>query len=233
MEKQIRDILEFPFASEMIKQREGSYGRVLDYVEGWAVIQRLNEAFGGDWDFEVKAYETLEEEVVVLGKISANGIVKCQFGSSAITRAKETGKPISIGDDFKSAATDALKKCASLLGVALYLYNGGSNASTVAINTLPVESVEKPIYCSAGSGLLPGGSTIDVQQEAADNPQTNGDSRLSHKQLNYLINLGRKVNWSFKELNEESRKIYCVDVDHLSRKEASDFISILKAKANN
>ena len=36
----------------------------------------------------------------------------------------KTGKPVSIGDDLKAAATDALKKGASLLGVGLHLYNG-------------------------------------------------------------------------------------------------------------
>ncbi len=109
MEKQIRDILEAPFAPEMIKQREGTYGQTLDYVEGWAVIKRLNEAFDGDWTFEIERFEILEDEVVVLGKFSANGIVKSQFGSSSITRAEDTGKPLCLGDDLKGAATDALE----------------------------------------------------------------------------------------------------------------------------
>ena len=38
MKKEVREILEKPFAPEAIKQREGSYGRKLDDVEGHAVI---------------------------------------------------------------------------------------------------------------------------------------------------------------------------------------------------
>ena len=226
MKKEIRDVLEAPFAPEMIEQREGSFGKVLDYVEGWAVIQRLNEAFEGDWTFEIERFEILEDEVVVLGKFSANGIVKTQFGSSSITRAEDTGKPICLGDDLKGAATDAVKKCATLMGVALYLYNGDGTP------LVTVSEKEGAIFCSAGTSL-PGTSSIGPSPQRQESGEGNGNSRLTHKQLNYLISLAKDIDWTFKELNEESRKIYCIDVDQISRREASDFISIMKAKANS
>jgi hypothetical protein len=62
--------------------------------------------------------------VLVLGKLTADNVVKCQFGSSKITRTKDTGEIISLADDLKAAGTDSLKKCATMLGVGLYLYNG-------------------------------------------------------------------------------------------------------------
>jgi hypothetical protein len=43
--------------------------------------------------------------------------------SSQITRKKDSGEVISLGDDLKAAATDALKKAATLLGVGLHLYS--------------------------------------------------------------------------------------------------------------
>jgi hypothetical protein len=46
-----------------------------------------------------------------------------QYGSQKLKRARSTGKILDIGFDKKGAATDALKKCASLHGVALYLWN--------------------------------------------------------------------------------------------------------------
>jgi hypothetical protein len=63
-------------------------------------------------------HEILKEtdEVIVIGQLNAGGIVKSQFGSSRITRAKETGDIISLADDLKAATTDALKKAATLLG---------------------------------------------------------------------------------------------------------------------
>lgn len=47
--------------------------------------------------------------MIELGKLTAENMIKMQFGSSMITRVKETGEIISLPDDLKAAATDALK----------------------------------------------------------------------------------------------------------------------------
>jgi hypothetical protein len=96
-----RELLEKPFDPAQIKQREGTYGNILDYVEAHAVIQRLNDAFEGNWSFEVVKHEIVEEEVVVLGKLAADGLAKMQFGNSRITKAREDGTIISMGDDSR------------------------------------------------------------------------------------------------------------------------------------
>jgi hypothetical protein len=120
------DVLTRPFAPEQIRQREGRGGKMLDYLETHAVIARLNEAFNGAWSFEVLDFKTMEGEIVVHGKLTAVGVTKTQFGSSEVHRLKgqdgEKGAPVSIGDDLKAAASDALKKCATLFGVGLELY---------------------------------------------------------------------------------------------------------------
>ena len=116
-----RQLLEHPFDPTQIKQRKGRNG-VLDYVEGHTVVARLNAALDGAWSFEVVAHEVRDHEVLVLGKLTAAGIVKMQFGASQVTRDRETKALISLGDDLKAAATDALKKCATFLGVGLHLY---------------------------------------------------------------------------------------------------------------
>lgn len=108
------------FAPSEIKKRRGRGGEVWTYVEVGSVIERLNAAFGGDWTFEVVSHEEREGEVVVLGNLCAEGICKSQFGSKRIEEYKDGGI-ISIGDDMKAAASDALKKCASLFGVGLRL----------------------------------------------------------------------------------------------------------------
>lgn len=118
-----RELLQKPFEPAQIKQRKGRNG-MLDYVEGHTVIARLNDAFDGNWSFEIIRHDIFEErdEILVLGKLSADGVVKMQFGASQITRDKETKQIISLGDDLKAAGTDALKKCATFLGVGLHLY---------------------------------------------------------------------------------------------------------------
>src|SRR5207247_4121034 len=117
-----RQLLERPFSPEQIKRRQGTNGDVLDYIEGCAVIQRLNECFDAEWIFEVQEHQVYDDEVVVLGKLTAQGVSKSQFGKSRITRSRKDNSTISVGDDLKAAATDCLKKCATLFGIGLHLY---------------------------------------------------------------------------------------------------------------
>ena len=119
------DVLTRPFEAGQVKQRQGRGGKMLDYLETHAIITRLNEAFAGAWSFEVVDFQSMEGEVVVRGRLRAGGEVKEQFGSSEIARAKDSGKPVSVGDDLKAAASDALKKCATLFGIGQELYAKG------------------------------------------------------------------------------------------------------------
>ncbi len=122
-----RETLCRPFPAEAIKTRPGQHGKTISYVDIAAVIARLNEGCDS-WSFEVVSHKVEADEVIVLGKLTADGVVKMAFGGSAITLDKE-GRAISIADDLKAAASDALKKCASLLGVALEMYGGASSAN--------------------------------------------------------------------------------------------------------
>jgi recombination DNA repair RAD52 pathway protein len=106
-----RELLEKPFTPEQIRQRKGRNG-LLDYVEGHSVIQRLNEALEGAWSFEIVQHEVREDEVLVLAKLSAEGLVKMNFGVSQVTRERESGALISLGDDLKAASTDAVRRVA-------------------------------------------------------------------------------------------------------------------------
>lgn len=117
-----RDILCRPFDPSQIKTRPGHNGKQVAYVDVAAVIARLNEGCDS-WSFEVTSHKIEHEEVIVLGKLLADGVVKMAFGGSSITLDKD-GRVISLADDLKAAASDALKKCASLLGVAAEIYGG-------------------------------------------------------------------------------------------------------------
>lgn len=115
---------------KFIKKRKGRGGRVFDYVETGYVVRKLNEVFNGMWDFEILDQQVGKEHIWVKGKLTVkfmdrNGniqtITKTQFGGSEVKRTKE-GEIIDIGDDLKAAGSDALKKCASLLGIASDVY---------------------------------------------------------------------------------------------------------------
>jgi len=114
---------------QYIKTRPAKGGGNWEYVTGGYVKKCLNLMFGWDWDFEIIDEKILIEakEVIVKGKLTcrSNGktIVKMQYGNKDIIFRKGTTIPLSIGNDMKSASTDALKKCASEIGIASDIYN--------------------------------------------------------------------------------------------------------------
>jgi hypothetical protein len=116
-----KDVLTRPFSPDQVKTRPGPGGRSLSYVETHAVIARLNEAADFEWSFEVTRHEVLADEVIVLGKLTIDGVTKMAFGGSTVTR-DNSGKEVSLADDLKSASSDCTKKCASLFGIGLELY---------------------------------------------------------------------------------------------------------------
>ncbi|MCA1644482.1 MAG: RAD52 family DNA repair protein [Chloroflexi bacterium] len=103
-------------------------GVELRYVTGEQVARRLNEVLGvNGWSFRILRHDINPEadEAWALGELVAEigerTVVRQQFGSQKIRRSRTTGTPLDLGFDLKGASTDALKKCASLLGVGLYL----------------------------------------------------------------------------------------------------------------
>lgn len=103
-------------------------GVELTYLTGEQVTTRLNQVLGpAGWSFRVLRHDINVEadEAWALGEIIAEidgkTVTRQQFGSQKIKRSRASGTPMDIGFDLKGAATDAMKKCASLLGVGLYL----------------------------------------------------------------------------------------------------------------
>ena len=71
---------------------------------------------------------------------------------------KNTKIPLDIGNDFKAAATDALKKCASELGIASDIY--GKNE---------FREIEKPLDESASSNQTIPEKTDNISDQIACN----------------------------------------------------------------
>jgi len=92
------------------------------------------------WEFTVKehGYHGEADEFWVQGELTvftgARPVRRVQFGSQKIKRRRNDSQPLDIGFDLKGATTDALKKCASLVGVGLYLSvkEGGISAEEQA-----------------------------------------------------------------------------------------------------
>lgn len=142
-------------------------GFTFDYLTGEQVTSRLNEELGFlGWQFRVIEHRIHAEadECWVLGEmtiqIDERSVSKQQFGSQKIKRSRSSGTPLDIGFDLKGAATDALKKCASLFGVGLYLWkkeppaglgNGGQPTGQGNANSEPTGL--RPVPSSGGGDL--------------------------------------------------------------------------------
>lgn len=110
-----------------VHKRPAKGGGEWEYVTGGYVKKCLNLMFGWDWDFEIVDEKIIDGEAIVKGRLTcrSNGkvIVKMQYGNKDIVCKKGSTTPLSIGNDLKSAATDALKKCAAEIGIAADIYN--------------------------------------------------------------------------------------------------------------
>ena len=244
-----REVLEKPFSPEQIKQRKGNFGKMLDYIEGYAVIQRLNDAFDGSWSFTIIHHEILKDsdEVIVLGELKAGSVVKNQFGSSQITRAKETKNIISLSDDLKAAATDCIKKAATLFGVGLHLYNnnqtdhgsrrniqsrnnGGNGSNPYRGNgngngngNGQSRTNGKPFQSNYSSA---GGNKNDTTP-GENGSNGNGNGRLTSRQYNYIMRLCDESGRNKPTLDDYCVNAYGVVAQHLSKIDASALINQL------
>lgn len=128
MSKDIAAALGAPFDAKDLKHRPGRAGMTFTYADARAVAQRLDDVLGlTGWQFEVDVAD------------AARGVVK---GSLAIVVDGKTvihedfGYPNSTSDDepLKSAASDALRRCAAQIGVGRSLYSPekGQGASRAA-----------------------------------------------------------------------------------------------------
>lgn len=124
-----------------IFSRKGKAGQTWNYVKGDYVKQVLNAVFSFQWDFELtpikdgELYQMSSRQILVVGKLTIrdqNGvarIIKMGIGKKDVMYKKDTAGspsayPLDLGNDIKAAETDALKRCATGLGIGLDLYQG-------------------------------------------------------------------------------------------------------------
>ena len=216
-----RALLEKPFEPGQVKQRQGNFGHILDYVEGHVVTSRLNEAFDGNWTFEIVKYRILKDtdEVLVLGKLTAEGVTKMAFGSKQVEKNKDTKAIISLGDDLKAASTDALKKAASLFGVGLYLYS----------DQRPNGKTQEGHPETPNKGASTGNEKN--QPGPKNEPGTTGDNggRLTNKQLAMIFAVGKSKGLQTKEIKDKALDTFKKNLNFLTKAEASTFINALQA----
>ena len=240
MESRIAEALARPFAPEQIKNREGPRGIRLDYIEAHAVITRLNDALGGDWSFEVAEHHIFDNEVVVVGKLTVHAepeLVKTAVGCQDIKRYAN-GDPVSLGNDLKAAASDALKKCSTLLGVGLHLHD--KDARWSARNGHQSHSGNGKNGVNRHS-FARGSNGAGVQRRKAGRSNGNGRANgnghrvrepgapLTLKQMKYIYSAARTQGIDGDAVAALVNEMFGKSkVDYLSKQEASNLIDRLK-----
>jgi hypothetical protein len=118
-----------PTPKKYIKERPAKGGGKWRYVKTGYVQKVLNLLTGWQWSFEVmdKIINLEAGQCIVQGrltfKINGETFFKEQFGRADIKYFTSTKNPIDLGNDLKAAASDALKKCASMIGIAADVYS--------------------------------------------------------------------------------------------------------------
>lgn len=130
----LQKLLSQPTDPTLIRTRSQS-GTTLSYITGYAVVRKLNAAFGYCWNWHVDSawLENIEgakpgQVCHVLGTLTA--MVKDDDGNIIALSKQAYGSKVAVlkmgAQDnqnlYKVASTDALKKAASMFGIAADLY---------------------------------------------------------------------------------------------------------------
>jgi len=138
--RDIAQALAAPFDPKDLKTRPGKAGMTFTYADARAVAQRLDEVLGiVGWQFEVKVADPARS--VVHGSLTI--IIE-----GKVTIREDFGYPNSAQDDepLKSAASDALRRCAAQVGVGRSLYSPDKGTQTPYRAAAPVSvpQIAKP-----------------------------------------------------------------------------------------
>lgn len=168
MTKMQSDLSEqFPSEVERQLKKGGTY---LTYIPVSEVINRLNKVLGFDgWSYEIIKCErdALDPDFIVAhvrlsvfpGADKFVSVTKDGFGGQKIKRTK-TGEIVDLGDEFKGAVSDALKKAAQALGVGLYLARTEEAMEATEVAPAPKIDPEIEELWSSFTSLV-GGFTAD------------------------------------------------------------------------
>lgn len=152
---------------QYVYKRPGKGGGTFEYVTVSYIQKALNYIFGWNWDFEVVQQGMEGGQVWVLGKLTVRGtqpgqtIVKTQYGRADIKFKRGTKDMLDYGNDLKGASSDALKKCASLLGIASDIYGKADYKSETQVEPInpspeivPDDDVKNALTCEVGDEII-------------------------------------------------------------------------------
>lgn len=122
-ERRLDDVLYQQLAEPFPETHELPKAGGIEYLATEQVVSRLTRVLGVDgWEFRVRRDGRDDQTVWCVGALRAHfpsrTVTREQYGECKIEAG---GRGMDVGDARKGAASDALKKCATLIGVGLYL----------------------------------------------------------------------------------------------------------------
>ena len=148
----IAQALAAPFEEKDLKHRPGRAGMTFTYADARAVAQRLDDVLGlAGWQFEVKVADPARSVVHGTLVIVVDG---------KMTTRQDFGYPNSTQDDepLKSAASDALRRCAAQVGVGRSLYS----PERAPVGTQTATRVAAPVLVAPG---VPAGDSVGLTDD--------------------------------------------------------------------
>lgn len=211
-----------PFEGSQLRTRKGKANMSFTYVDGALVIERLNQAFGHNWSWAVlewamDATDNGGTDVRVQGRLSVRDgeelVCKDAFGGVLVpARGMDC-----TADMLKAASTDALKKAASLLGVALHLYS-----DEVDTGDEPRPSPAKPPAPRQLAAVKPASAPTSA-------PKTTGNP-ASDKQKAMIMAKAKSLGWDNEKLHSWMVSSFKSDsIKGLDSRTASQIIDALMA----
>lgn len=213
--KEITDILRRPFPKEAIKRRvvHKASGTKVDYVEGHTVILRLIEATENQFDVRIVNLNMGDNLVTATVELTIPGLGSRQhIGVQKVNDKQE--------DLVKGAITDALKKAATLFGVALELYGDDYEAHS------------DPAANDSQRKRQPARNPAPTQPPTTPAEKTEDDHQtLTDWQHRRAIELQKQLGIENKEfIRALSKHFGKILVNDLTRNEAEALIAKLEAQ---
>lgn len=192
-----------------------------EYHDGEQVIAHLNYALGEEnWSYRIieRWREADSDEVCVLCEMTItfwqhdpndegynkHVVTKQDFGAQQIKRNSKTKLPISIGDDYKAAATDGLKRCARLIGVALYLWAKNPQPVYRRSDTEELERADRRAVAATRATGAPGApAALPAASETATRSEGPERTKLEDRYADLLAeatNLGFRAGFVTLEI---------------------------------
>ena len=235
------ELLLSPFPADVVQQRQGPGGRSFSYIPAEVMIRRLVDS-GLEYSFgqvpgsppEIVQHSNGVNVMMYYGRlhIPALGLPMDDVGTAFI---HANGNE----EQYKSAASDCLKRCARLYGIGLEMWEGDPNEATRGAPPpiyQPQQSAPQPAY--GNQTPTGGGSGYGNRSQTQNHAPSNGDMSPAQFGLIQRLARERKMVVDNNEVDDRVLEEVCtfslgmtppVNWRHLSKKDASNLIEALMA----